>query len=79
MAPKVKTIMTSYLVKVNNEVVDRLHSLKEARQFIKNLVINDDINVVHIIKQSVNETVLDTYETKTTKILIATQLDDGLE
>lgn len=71
--------MTSYLVKVNNEVVDRLHSLKEARQFIKNLVINDDINVVHIIKQSVNETVLDTYETKTTKILIATQLDDGLE
>lgn len=78
MAPKVKTILTSYLVKVNNEIVDTFSSLREARQFIKILAINDDINIVHIIKQSINETILDTYETKTTKVLIATQLDEGI-
>lgn len=79
MAPKVKTILTSYIVKVNNEVVETLPSLREARLFIKTLCINDDVNTVYIIKQSVNETILDTYETKTTKVLVATQLDEGLE
>jgi hypothetical protein len=79
MAPKVKTILTTYIVRVNNEITDKFPSLREARQHIKALVINDDINVVHIVKQTINETLLDTYETKTTKVLMVTQLDEGLE
>ena len=79
MAPKVKTILTTYIVRINNEVTDKFSSLREARQHIKALVINDDINVVHIVKQTINETLLDTYETKTTKVLMVTQLDEGLE
>ena len=43
------------------------------------LVINDDVNLVQIIKQTVNECLLDTYETKTTKVLVATELDEGME
>jgi hypothetical protein len=79
MGQKVKTIQTSYLIKVNNEVVDTMPSLKEARQLIKTLSVNDDVFTVFIIKQTINETLLDTYHTKTTKVLVADQLDDGLE
>ena len=76
---KIKTIQTTYLIKVNNEVSTRLPTLKEARQHIKCLVINDDVNLVQIIKQTINECLLDTYETKTTKVLVATELDEGME
>ncbi len=79
MAPKVKTILTTYIVRVNNEIIDKFPSLREARQHIKSLVINDDINIVHIVKQTVNETLLDTYETKTTRVLMVTQLDEDLK
>lgn len=78
MAPKVKTILTTYVVKINNEVVDKFPSLRDARQHIRAMPINDDINVVQIIKQTLNETLLDTYETQTTRILKATHLDEGM-
>lgn len=76
---KVKTIQTSYLVKVNNDVATIEPTLKAARTYVKTLAINDDNFTVNIIKQTVNETLLDVYETKTTKILVATELDSGLE
>jgi hypothetical protein len=79
MGQKVKTIQTNYLVKINNEVTDVMSTLRDARQLIKTLTINDDVNSVYIIKQTINETLLDTYHTKTTKVLIASQLDEGLE
>lgn len=79
MGQKVKTIQTSYLVKVNNEIVETRASLRDARQLIKLMSINDDILTVSIIKQTLNETILGVYHTKTTKVLMASQLDEGLE
>lgn len=78
MVPKVKTILTTYLVKINSEIVDKFATLRDARQHIRSMPINDDVNVVQIIKQTLNETLLDTYETQTTKILKATHLDEGM-
>lgn len=77
---KVKTISTQYLIKINNDTVSNgFDSLREARQYLKSMVLDDDINLVSIVRQNLNETVLDTYETKVTRVLTATQLDDGLE
>lgn len=78
MERKIKAIQTTYLVKVNTEIVSRFPSLKDARTYVKGLVINDDISVVNIIKQTLSECIVDVYETKMTKVLIATELDDGL-
>jgi hypothetical protein len=79
MGQKIKTVQTSYLIKVNNDVIDTKATLREARQLIKTLTINDDVCSVFIIKQTLNETVLDIYHTKTTKVLVADQLDEGME
>lgn len=76
---RVKTVSTHYLIRINGNDVIYYPSLREARQHIKTMVINDDTNVVTIVRQNLNETLLDTYETKTTKVLMATQLDEGLE
>lgn len=78
MDKKVKTITSLYLVKVNNEVVTTLPTLKGANAFIKTLSINDDTNTVTIIKQSLTEKVISTFETKTTKVLISSELDSDL-
>lgn len=78
MEKKVKTITKTYLVKVNNQIVVNLPTLKEANTFIKTLVINDDTNTVTIIKQSLTERIISTFETKTTKVLTATDLDNDL-
>lgn len=79
MDVKVKTINTSYIIRVNNEVAATKPTLKEARQHIKDMVINDNIFTVFIVKQTVTESVIDTYHTKTTKVLVASQLDEGIE
>lgn len=78
MAAKVKTITSMYLVKVNNEIVVSLPTLKGANSYIKTLFINDDTNTVTIIKQSLIERVISTFETKTTKVLISSDLDSDL-
>jgi len=78
MDKKVKTITSMYLVKVNNQVVCSLPTLKGANAFIKTLTINDDTNTVSIIKQSLTEKVISTFETKTTKVLISSDLDSDL-
>lgn len=78
MDPKVKTIQTNYIIKVNNEISVVKPSLKEARQHIKAMSIHDNMFTVQIIKQTVNETILDVYQTKTTKVLVASQLDDDI-
>lgn len=78
MDKKVKTITSMYLVKVNNQIVVSLPTLKGANAFIKTLPINDDTNTVTIIKQSLTERVISTFETKTTKILISSDLDSDL-
>lgn len=78
MDKKVKTITSMYLVKVNNEIVVSLPTLKGANSYIKTLSINDDTNTVIIIKQSLIERVISTFETKTTKVLISSDLDSDL-
>ena len=78
MDKKVRTITSMYLVKVNNEIVISLPTLKGASAFIKTLTINDDTNTVTIIKQSLTERVISTFETKTTKVLISSDLDSDL-
>lgn len=78
MDKKVKTITSNYLIKVNNEVVMSLPTLKGAHAFVKTLPINDDTNTVTIIKQSLTEKVISFFQTKTTKVLMAADLDSGL-
>lgn len=78
MDVKVKTVRTDYLIKVNNDIAVVKPSLKEARQHVKAMPINDNIFTVSVIKQTVNETVVDVYQTQTTKVLVASQLDDEL-
>jgi hypothetical protein len=78
MEKKIKTIQTNYIIKVNNELVTIKPTLKLARETVKALPINDDVTIVHIVKQTVNESILDTYETKTTKVLVASELDSDL-
>lgn len=64
--------ISSYLIKVNNELAEVKHSLKEARQHIKSMIISDNVNKVTITKHT--ETVIDSYEPKVTTILVATDL-----
>lgn len=76
---KVKTILTKYLVKVNDILInDSFNSLKEARHFIKVMALTEEIDTISILRQNINETVLDIYKPTTTRILTASQLDDDL-
>lgn len=77
---KVKTIDTSYTVKVNGQIIDnKFPTVWEAKKFINSLVINDDLNTVDIVKQTTTETTVKSYQTKVTKILMSNDLDEGLE
>jgi hypothetical protein len=75
MEPKVKTISTKYLIKVNGLAYHTSDSLRAARTLIKTLPLNDDTLKVEIVKRTETETVLDTYSVKTTKVLSVTDLD----
>jgi len=80
MAPKVKTIKTQYLIKIDGTFLDVKDSLKEARKLIKLLVfLNEEFSDVSIIKQTTNESIVDTYHVETTKVLVSSQLDEGME
>lgn len=77
--PRIKTIQSQYIIKLNGDICDTRPSLKEARVRVKELPINDNIFNVSIVKQTITETIVDTYKTKTTTVLVADQLDEGLE
>ena len=74
----IKVVNTQYVIKVNNEVIAVMPSLREARQHIKYMPIGESTNIVHIVKQNTVETLLDTYEPRITKVLVASELDDEL-
>jgi hypothetical protein len=76
---KIKTIQTNYLIKVNNDIVDTKPTLREARLLIKTLILNTEAINVSVIKQTLNESVVDSYIVKTTKVLVANQLDGDME
>jgi hypothetical protein len=79
MEPKVKTIAVNYIVKVNKQPIQEFSSVWEAKRHINSLIINDDINTVEIVKQTTQETIIKSFQTKVAKVLIATDLDSGLE
>lgn len=79
MEPRVKTIKTNYIVKINNEPINEFDSIWGAKKHISSLIINDDINTVDIVKLTTTETVLKSFKTKTAKILTINDLDEGLE
>lgn len=72
---KIKTILTSYVIKVNNEPATIKASLAEARREVKGMPVNDGVNIVHIVKQTVTEQILDTYEAEVKRVLKASDLD----
>jgi hypothetical protein len=76
---KIKSVTTRYIIKVNGEISDYKLSLKEARTTVKNMPVNDCLNVVSIVKQTISESITDIYEPKATKVLVARELDDSLE
>lgn len=79
MEKKVKTINTSYVVKVNDEVIGIEQTLKKARNLIKGLIIHNDNTMVQIVKQSTTEAIIDSYETKTARVLVASELGNDIE
>ena len=78
MEPKVKTIATNYIIKINNQPVEQFTTIWEAKRHINSLVINDDINTVDIVKQTTQETIIKSFQTKVARILTVNQLDDEL-
>jgi len=79
MEPKVKTINVAYVIKVNNDDTDAKATLREARQAIKSMPINDDLVKVSIVKRTTTEQVLDTYEPQVTKVLTASDFSLDIE
>jgi len=74
MEPKIKTMNVAYQIKVNNQVIDRFLTLREARKYIKFMAINDDLHKVTIVKETLTNQVIDVYEPQVTKVLKASDL-----
>ena len=76
-----KVLSSHYVVKVNGEILASAQpqeSLKLARDIVRNLVLNDQIKTVEIVRQNVTETVINTFEPKPTVSLVAVD-ELGLE
>jgi len=70
-----------YLVKVNNEFVASRDTLKEARDYVRDMNTvckeNELPNEVYIVREVTERKVVDTYKAKVTKVLTCDNL--GLE
>ena len=68
-----KVLESQYLVRVNGEIVDTAKdiSLKQARDIVRDLNITENVKRVEIVRQSITETVINTFEPKATVSLIA--------
>ena len=73
---KPKTITSYYYLSINdNLLTDKLFdTLKSARKYVKSLTLNESIQTVKIIKETIKHTVIDTYSVKIEKTLSADQL-----
>lgn len=74
-----KTVGKRYVVQVNNNPVFTGETLKEARAYVTSLVINDSIEGVSIVKETVTETLLSTFTPQVQKVLVASDLDFDTE
>lgn len=70
-----KVVDTLYAVLVNEEVKQTFDKLAQARKYIKELRITDDIQQVKIIKQCTVHTTLDVLKPQVTKTLSIADFD----
>ena len=75
LKPKPKVVETIYGILVNGELLYSFNSLLEARKKVKTLHITQDINKVEIIRQNVQQTLIDSYKPEVSRILVAGDLD----
>lgn len=73
-----RTVGKKYVVKVNGDVAFSSESLKEARAFIASMIVNDSIQGVSIVKETLTETVLTNFTPQTQKVLVAADLGADL-
>ncbi len=75
-----KTVASRYVVKVNEQPVQTFDSLKDARAYIGSMVVNEGVEGVSIVRETVTETLINSFTPKTTTILTADSLgfdDEG--
>lgn len=70
-----KVLESGYVVKVNGEVRSEIKgSLKEARDIVRALTIDETVKTVEIVRRNVTETLINTFEPKPSVSLV--QVDD---
>lgn len=79
MEPRIKTMDTTYIIKVNDEPVTGLASRAEARQYVKFMTLDDSVRDVKIVKRTTTEQVLRVYTAQQKIALKAIDLDEGLD
>lgn len=79
-----KVLNSNYLIKVNGEplspiLIGNLDTLSKARKQVKKMIIDDRVQEVAIVRQTVTETVMDTFKPIIQKVLTADDLslDEG--
>jgi len=75
LKPKPKVVETIYGILVNGELLFSFSSLLEARKKIKTLHIAPNVEKVEIIRQNVQQTLIDSYKPEVSRVLVAGDLD----
>ena len=75
MEPKVKTLDTRYVIKLNNEEVWSAPSYKEAKEYVKKMSIDGEGQTVLITRQNIIEVVIKAYKPQVVKTFTAVELD----
>lgn len=78
MSPKVKTLDTTYIIKVNNNILLGLATLKEAKEYVKYMQLNETIKEIKIVKKTTTEQILKSYTPLIKIALKAIDLDGEL-
>ncbi len=71
-----KTITSYYYLSINNNLLtDKLFdTLKSARNYVKTMSLNESVETVKIIKETIKHTTIDSYSVKIEKTLKADEL-----
>ena len=71
-----KVIAKQYTIKVNNEPIFTSETLREAKAYIAQMILNEAIKDVTVVKEAFTETVLTTFHPQITRVLIADDLSN---
>ncbi len=74
-----KQIGKRYVVKVNNQPVFTSEFRKEAFNFIATLTINETIQEVSVVRETVSEYALKTFKPQVSTVLVASDLGPTIE